>query len=60
MINGIGFPGHTGGPLWWADSIGLERIVAAMRRFTADGGDEWIPAPLLAELAASGGRFYPG
>ena len=60
MINGIGFPGYTGGPLWWADSIGLEKIVAAMRGFAAHGGDEWIPAPLLAELAASGGRFYPG
>jgi 3-hydroxyacyl-CoA dehydrogenase len=60
MINGIGFPGvhrrsAVVGRQHWPG-----KIVAAMRGFAADGGDEWMPAPLLAELAASGGRFYPG
>jgi 3-hydroxyacyl-CoA dehydrogenase len=60
MINGIGFPAYTGGPMWWADSIGLQNVVATMRSFVARGGDEWTAAPLLAQLAASGGRFYAG
>ena len=37
MINGIGFPAYTGGPLWWADSIGLQKIVAAMRGLRRPG-----------------------
>jgi len=59
MINGIGFPAYSGGPLWWADYIGLPKIIAAMSSLVAQGSDEWAPAPLLAHLAASGGRFYP-
>jgi 3-hydroxyacyl-CoA dehydrogenase len=60
MINGIGFPAHTGGPLWWADRAGLEIVVAAMRRFVVHDRSDWTPAPLLERLAASGGRFYAG
>ena len=59
MVNGIGFPAYTGGPMWWADSIGLQRIVVTMRGFIAHDQHDWTPAPLLAQLAASGGRFYP-
>jgi 3-hydroxyacyl-CoA dehydrogenase len=58
MINGIGFPAHTGGPLWWADSVGLDKVVAAMRRYFVHDRGDWTPAPLLERLAASGGRFY--
>jgi 3-hydroxyacyl-CoA dehydrogenase len=60
MINGIGFPAHTGGPLWWADNVGLDKIVAAIRRLIVHDRDDWTPAPLLERLAAAGGRFYPG
>jgi 3-hydroxyacyl-CoA dehydrogenase len=58
MINGIGFPAHTGGPLWWADAVGLDKLVASMRRFAKHDALEWTPAPLLERLATSGQRFY--
>ena len=56
-IYGYGFPAFRGGPLRWADSVGLAAIVADMRAFAKDHGPEWEPAPLLQELAASGGTF---
>jgi len=61
-LTGYGFPRHRGGPLFHADSVGLPDVAAAMQRFASDpGGDRdfWNPAPLLARLAAEGGRFNP-
>ena len=50
-LNGYGWPAWTGGPMYWADHTGLDRIVAGLDR-------HGLPvAPLLARLAASGGRF---
>jgi 3-hydroxyacyl-CoA dehydrogenase len=52
FLNGYGFPDQRGGPLFYADHIGLDRVVRAMRRFAADdGGGFWSPAPLLTEYA---------
>jgi 3-hydroxyacyl-CoA dehydrogenase len=59
MVNGIGFPAYTGGPMWWADSVGLANVAAAMRGYAASEPVDWTPAPLLERLAQSGGRFYP-
>jgi len=50
-INGYGWPVYRGGPMFWADSEGLPRIVAALERFGM------TPAPLLARLAATGKGF---
>lgn len=59
MVNGIGWPDISGGPMWWADSIGLDRVCAAMERHAVNGGAEyWTPAPLLARLAREGKGFY--
>jgi len=59
MVNGLGWPAYTGGPMHWADQIGLDRVLAAIEGFRAAHGDEyWTPAPLLAAYAAEGRGFY--
>jgi len=57
-IAGYGFPDFRGGPMFYADSVGLPNILRAMRSF-AKGyqPDAWRPAPLLAKLAAENGSF---
>ena len=57
-MNGYGFPSWRGGPMFFADEIGLGRVFARIEEFRARHGDDlWAPAKLLAELAATGGRF---
>jgi 3-hydroxyacyl-CoA dehydrogenase len=56
-VYGYGFPAFRGGPLRWADSIGLQRIVDAMLAYEKVHGAAFTPSPLLRELAASGGSF---
>lgn len=57
-INGYNWPAWRGGPMHWADTVGLDRIAADLSRFAAETGDEsLVPAPLLKRLAAEGGRF---
>jgi 3-hydroxyacyl-CoA dehydrogenase len=59
-LTGYGFPLSRGGPMHYADSVGLYNVVRAMRRHAANPhGDPgfWRPAPLLAQLAAEGKSF---
>jgi len=59
-LTGYGFPRYRGGPLMYADQVGLPEVVRRMEAFAANpSGDPgfWKPAPLLAKLAASGGTF---
>ena len=57
-INGYGWPLYTGGPMFWADQIGLDNILADIKKFEAEyGGDIWRPAPLLEKLVAEGKNF---
>ncbi|MBT4487705.1 MAG: 3-hydroxyacyl-CoA dehydrogenase [Rhodospirillaceae bacterium] len=56
-INGYGFPAHKGGPMHWADAIGLDKVLADIKRFHADHGERWRPAPLLEKLVAEGKSF---
>jgi 3-hydroxyacyl-CoA dehydrogenase len=59
-IFGYGFPPHRGGPMNYADEIGLFNVVQAMQRFAKNPHDDaefWKPAPLLAKLAAEGKTF---
>lgn len=59
MVNGLGFPSYTGGPMFWADQIGLDKVLATIERFRNEHGDAyWSPAPLLVERAAQGKGFY--
>jgi len=54
FVNGYGFPAYKGGPMYWAEQVGLDRIIATMRRLARTNGSRWQPAPLLLRLAESG------
>ena len=59
-IFGYGFPVHRGGPLNYANEVGLFNVAAAMKRFAQNPLDDakfWQPAPLLARLVAEGKKF---
>jgi 3-hydroxyacyl-CoA dehydrogenase len=55
---GFGYPRHRGGPMAYADSLGLGHVLAKVNEYRARLGDQWQPAPLLERLAASGRGFY--
>jgi 3-hydroxyacyl-CoA dehydrogenase len=57
-LDGYGFPATRGGPMFYADTVGLNRVLAAIRDFAGQRhGWAWEPAPLLVELAGRGGSF---
>ena len=59
-LMGYGFPIYRGGPMNYADQVGLFNVVQAMKRFALNPHDDakfWEPAPLLARLAAEGKTF---
>ncbi len=56
-LNGYGFPRRRGGPMFYADMVGLPEIVATMDRYHGEWGDKWEPAALLRELADAGSSF---
>ena len=59
-LMGYGFPIYRGGPMLYADQVGLFNVVQAMHRFAQNPLDDanfWKPAPLLARLAAEGKTF---
>jgi 3-hydroxyacyl-CoA dehydrogenase len=56
-LNGYGFPAHRGGPMWYADSIGLKQVYERVSEFHRQHGENWQPAPLLERLAAQGKTF---
>ncbi len=56
-LTGYGFPAHQGGPMALADRIGLEAVLADIRRLHARYGYWWQPAPLLERLVREGRRF---
>ena len=56
-LNGYGFPAWRGGPMFYADSVGLAEVLAKVKALHARCGAWWKPAPLLEKLAAQGGRF---
>jgi 3-hydroxyacyl-CoA dehydrogenase len=56
-VYGYGFPAHRGGPVWYADAIGLKAVYDRVRQFEAQFGPAWAPAPLLKRLAETGQTF---
>ena len=58
-LNGYGFPLHRGGPMLYADTVGLPQVVRSLHRFAAEPGADgsWQPAPLLVRLAEEGRSF---
>ena len=56
-VNGYGFPAHRGGPMWYADTVGLKKVLARVEEFEKQHGELWTPAPLLRRLAEEGKTF---
>jgi 3-hydroxyacyl-CoA dehydrogenase len=59
-INGYGWPVYRGGPMFYADLVGLDKVLARLQHFQATMGDDFKPAPLLEKLAKDGKRFTEG
>ena len=57
FVHGYGFPRHRGGPMHFADSYGLARMLEDIRRFEREDPVFWAPAPLLVDLVARGATF---
>ena len=56
-LNGYGFPAYRGGPMWFADTVGLGKVYDRICEFHRQHGALWEPAPLLKQLAAHGKTF---
>ena len=56
-LYGYGFPAWRGGPMKYADTVGLQKVYDRIRHYRETQGFWWEPAPLLKELATSGGTF---
>lgn len=56
-LAGYGFPGYRGGPMWYADTLGLKKVFNRIEEFRRQHGELWEPAPLLKRLAQEGGTF---
>ncbi|MDY7572906.1 3-hydroxyacyl-CoA dehydrogenase NAD-binding domain-containing protein [Actimicrobium sp. CCI2.3] len=57
-LTGYGFPVFRGGPMFYADTVGLPNVLMAMEKLAKGRhGDAWAPAPLLVKLAAEGKTF---
>jgi 3-hydroxyacyl-CoA dehydrogenase len=56
-VKGYGWPAYRGGPMYWADLVGLEKIRDRLRELQQVHGVDFEPAPLLERLAAEGRGF---
>jgi 3-hydroxyacyl-CoA dehydrogenase len=56
-LNGYGFPAYRGGPMWYADTIGLTKVYQRIVEFQQSLGNWWEPAPLLQRLAEQNKTF---
>ena len=56
-LNGYGFPAYRGGPMWYADTVGLRKVYDRVCEFRQQHGELWEPAPLLKRLAEADQTF---
>ncbi len=56
-VYGYGFPAYLGGPMFYADTVGLDKVYKRVCEFSEQDPASWQPAPLLKKLAKEGGRF---
>jgi 3-hydroxyacyl-CoA dehydrogenase len=59
-MQGYNWPIYTGGPMFWADTVGLAKVVEGLKALQAEHGDAFKPAALLEKLAAEGKTFTRG
>ena len=57
-VYGFGFPRYRGGPMFYAETVGLPTVLGRVQEYRARFGDYWEPAPLLERLVAEGRGFY--
>jgi len=57
-VYGFGFPRHRGGPMFYADTVGLPTVLQRVKDYRARFGNYWEPAPLLERLVAEGRGFF--
>jgi 3-hydroxyacyl-CoA dehydrogenase len=57
FVYGYGFPPHHGGPMWYADEVGVAHVYERIRDFEAAFGPQWKPSALLTRVAESGGTL---
>ena len=56
-LSGYGFPAYRGGPMWYADTVGLDKVYRRISEFHQQHGELWEPAPALKRLAEEGKTF---
>jgi 3-hydroxyacyl-CoA dehydrogenase len=57
-LTGYGFPAYRGGPMFYADTVGLKNVLNSIQKFQSGyKGEVWKPAPLLVKLANEGRKF---
>jgi 3-hydroxyacyl-CoA dehydrogenase len=56
-LNGYGFPVYRGGPMYWGEKVGLDKVLAGMKSFQAKMGDAFKPSALLEKLVSEGKKF---
>ncbi len=57
--NGFGWPSHLGGPMFWADQIGLPEVKKALEKYSGLVGEEYFkPAALIERLVSEGRGFF--
>ena len=57
-VHGFGFPRHRGGPMFYADTVGLPTVLARVKEYRQQFGDYWQPSPLLEQLASQQRGFH--
>lgn len=56
-LSGYGYPSWRGGPMWYADTVGLKKVYDRVCQFHEEHGEQWTPATLLKKLAEEGKTF---
>ncbi|MBM44911.1 MAG: 3-hydroxyacyl-CoA dehydrogenase [Acidimicrobiaceae bacterium] len=57
-INGYGWPMYTGGPMFWADTVGLAEVTDRINHYGSTlGGEHWSISPLIEEIVTQGGSL---
>ena len=57
-VHGFGYPRHRGGPMFYADTVGLPVVLERVKQYREQFGDYWRPSPLLEQLAAQNRGFH--